>query len=386
MSSADYIREYRVLYVDDEQANLIVFEAAYGDEFDVVCASSGDEALRILAQQPIAVLVTDFKMPGMSGVELCERVRAQYPKVRRILATAYSDQRTAVAAINRAGVQRYIEKPLEPDIVVSALRESIGQVHLEQTMERLRATVVERERLAALAAARASVLHDLGNMSAVVSACAANLRALLDRPSPSVPGDVREEIEELLAAVDYVNCLQGRTRQLGGLVPGVRDLYRVEDVLRSAVRLLDHRGGCGVRLVVEPTEATVYADRIDVCRIVANLVGNAIDAITEAGICDGEVRLKAVQVRERVLIQVADNGPGIPPEIRDQVFAVSFTTRKAHGGSGLGLAICCELAEANGGSVHISERTQARGATMVVTLPAEQPARDERVRQPATPH
>src|SRR5919202_4473001 len=92
-----------VLYVDDEHINLRVFEANFRTRFTVVTADSGPDALEILAQRSaqIAVLITDQRMPGMSGVELLERARDAFLEVRRMLITAYSDMQAAMDGVNR---------------------------------------------------------------------------------------------------------------------------------------------------------------------------------------------------------------------------------------------------------------------------------------------
>ena len=100
-----------VLYVDDEENNLTVFEAAFEDCYDVYTAISGEEALKILAARPIHVLVTDMRMPGMSGVELLERVLPDYPDTVRIILTGYTDVESVIRAINQGQVHQYITKP-----------------------------------------------------------------------------------------------------------------------------------------------------------------------------------------------------------------------------------------------------------------------------------
>lgn len=100
-----------VLYVDDEQNNLTVFEAAFEDCYAVHTAISGADALKILDERPIHVLVTDMRMPGMSGVDLLERVLPAHPEVIRIVLTGYTDVESIVRAINQGQVHQYITKP-----------------------------------------------------------------------------------------------------------------------------------------------------------------------------------------------------------------------------------------------------------------------------------
>ena len=96
----DY-KQYPVLFVDDEPQNLVVFRYAMEDNFSVLTASSGADALRVLEQREIGVLLADQRMPGMSGSELCARAREIQPDAVRIIITAYADIHAAINAINQ---------------------------------------------------------------------------------------------------------------------------------------------------------------------------------------------------------------------------------------------------------------------------------------------
>src|SRR5512132_4239311 len=99
-----------VLYVDDEDLNRRVFEANFRSLFRLVLASSGAEALELLAARSaeVGVIVCDERMPAMSGVELLERVARAYPEVMRILITEYADLDSIMGAVNRGQVWRYL--------------------------------------------------------------------------------------------------------------------------------------------------------------------------------------------------------------------------------------------------------------------------------------
>lgn len=184
------IRNYPVLYVDDELHNINVFEASFGDDFNIVTAMSGQEALELLATQDIAVVVSDNRMPGMLGVELLSHVYEQRPEIRRVLCTAYSDQQTAIDAINIAAVQHYVVKPWESREMSALLRELVADVHLERAANHLRTDLVEREREACIAALRRRFEQDLGNVLSVLRGVDHGLRVLhqdvaaVDRNSP----------------------------------------------------------------------------------------------------------------------------------------------------------------------------------------------------------
>jgi response regulator RpfG family c-di-GMP phosphodiesterase len=105
----------KVLFVDDDESNLLVCEAVCGDDFDVLTAQSGAVALELMRLHEVGVVVSDQRMPSMSGVELLERVRSEFPDTVRVLVTAYSDVHAAIDAINRGRVRRYLKKPWEAE-------------------------------------------------------------------------------------------------------------------------------------------------------------------------------------------------------------------------------------------------------------------------------
>ena len=104
-----------ILYVDDEPSNLLLFERYFEDGYAIHTARSGAEALEILDREPIELILTDQRMPGMTGVELLSKVAETRPDVARMIVTAHSDVRVVIDAINSGRVDQYISKPWEPD-------------------------------------------------------------------------------------------------------------------------------------------------------------------------------------------------------------------------------------------------------------------------------
>src|SRR5206468_5843155 len=102
-----------VLFVDDDEDNLKVWEAACSEDFKVLTASSAEQALTLLRENEVGVILADQRMPGTTGVELLARVRTGFPETIRMLISAYSDLGTAMDAINRGNVRRYLRKPCD---------------------------------------------------------------------------------------------------------------------------------------------------------------------------------------------------------------------------------------------------------------------------------
>jgi len=102
---------YKIMIVDDEPANVRALQRVFSSEYDVVTAESGAEALELLQKEDVAVLITDQRMPEMTGIELLKRSVSLRPRMVRIILTGYSDIEALVEAINSGQVYKYVTKP-----------------------------------------------------------------------------------------------------------------------------------------------------------------------------------------------------------------------------------------------------------------------------------
>ena len=130
-------REYPILYVDDEPENLRIFELTFRREFSIVTATSGEEGLAILREQPISLVLSDHRMPGMTGTEFLAKVADLDPNTIRIMVTAYGDVETLQSAINAGSIYRFIPKPWTPEDVRATLRRGIEAYALVREREQL---------------------------------------------------------------------------------------------------------------------------------------------------------------------------------------------------------------------------------------------------------
>ncbi len=129
--------KHPILLVDDEPEILFSLRGLLRREFDLHTAQSGAEALEILHQQPIHVIMTDQRMPEMSGVELLRRARGEMPEAIRIVFTGYADIKSVIDAINQGQIYRYLTKPWDPDELCAMLHEACAQYDLIAERRRL---------------------------------------------------------------------------------------------------------------------------------------------------------------------------------------------------------------------------------------------------------
>jgi two-component system, NtrC family, response regulator HupR/HoxA len=127
-----------VLVVDDEPRVLDALEAILADEFRVLSAPSGPAALELLGRHEVAVIVTDYRMPQMSGVELLRRSRELAPEAMRIVLTAYTDVESLMDAINTGGIYHFISKPWDPHELTVVIRRAAERHRLARENARLK--------------------------------------------------------------------------------------------------------------------------------------------------------------------------------------------------------------------------------------------------------
>jgi response regulator RpfG family c-di-GMP phosphodiesterase len=117
-------RKHSVLLVDDEPDILFSLTGLLRREFELFTAESGRAALKILEERPIDVVMTDQRMPEMTGVEMLSQVKTRYPDTIRIVFTGYADIKAVVDGINTGGLYRYVTKPWDPDDLIALLHDA----------------------------------------------------------------------------------------------------------------------------------------------------------------------------------------------------------------------------------------------------------------------
>jgi len=139
--SSDSVKKiYKILIVDDDREILnslkLVLRSADEFESDISVASNGQMALAKLDKKEFDLVLADYKMPGMNGIELLSRVKRKYPKTVRILITAYSDMNVAKKSIESAQVHNYIEKPADIDELRLTIHEALKRKYERESIKR----------------------------------------------------------------------------------------------------------------------------------------------------------------------------------------------------------------------------------------------------------
>ena len=132
-------KEINVLYIDDEVGNLKAFKAAFRRDFNIFIAESAKEGMQVLRENEIHIILTDQRMPEITGVQFLEKVIDQYPDAIRILVTGYTDMKALVAAVNKGHIFKYISKPWEVDSLRAIIVKAFEVYQLKKRQKEMNA-------------------------------------------------------------------------------------------------------------------------------------------------------------------------------------------------------------------------------------------------------
>ena len=250
-------------------------------------------------------------------------------------------------------------------------------------IERQRDALYQKEKLAALGSLLSGVAHELNNPLSIVLGQAMMLREKVKQmPSGEDLYDRAQKIEiaaNRCARIVRTFLAMARQRK------AERAYVSIAKVVADAIELLSYSlrtGGVTVATEIAPDLPETHADADLLHQVLVNLVVNSRQALEEKGGDDRRITIRAVlePVTNTIVIEVSDNGPGIPSSIRSRIFDPFFTTKPQDHGTGIGLAVSRGLVEAHGGTLELAVPQPARGAAFLVRLPVTQGEGEEQAR------
>jgi two-component system, sensor histidine kinase and response regulator len=383
-------KDHLVVFVDDDRASRVVFEQAFGKMFRVKCVESGPKALAVLKEEPVAVLVTDQRMPEMSGDELLEQVKVISPDTVRIVATAYSDLDPILRAVNEGLVVRYIIKPWDRTELQETLRWALEVFAIGRANSAVQLRVIQTERVLTLGQATAAVIHDLRQPLLSIALNVAELaefaelaptfarlsggETYLDAKERSRLARMAEDLPGLAADLDLsVKFMNDVLKQLSllrerGISPAEPAEADPVTLVRLAIAMCRQEAvefRCCVLNEVPESLPRVRATSAQVLQILINVIRNAQQAVGRTG-ARGNVLIQAAAREDTVHFAVCDDGPGMSAEVLSKLGRPFFTTRED--GTGLGVAQVQRLLGLVGGTIEITS-VENRGTTVKFVLP-----------------
>jgi two-component system NtrC family sensor kinase len=393
----------QVLIADDDPVSRRLLQSYLQKcGYEVTTAQNGSEAWSLFLGTAFAIVITDWMMPEVDGLELIRRIRSvrRPGYVHATLLTA-KDQMEDLVEGMEAGADDFLTKPFDKDELRVRLRAAERLVKLEQDLaeqnqilRETQAALVQTEKLASLGRLAAGVAHEINNPVAYVTNNIAVIRrdtqAALTALDAYRQGDAAEAAKlEKMADIDYLRENFARTcdKTLEGLqrvrdiVRNLRDFARLDEAefkeadlnsaLKSTIEMVQHQiKEKSIRLETKfGSLPSVLCHPGKINQVFLNLLVNAIQACSRGGV----VATRTLVEPDRVVVEVVDNGCGISPEHKLRLFEPFFTTKPIGQGTGLGLSVSFGIVRDHGGAIDVESEVGC-GSTFRVRLPLK--ARD----------
>jgi C4-dicarboxylate-specific signal transduction histidine kinase len=418
-----------ILYIDDEEDNLTVFNATFRRDYEIHVAISGKKGLEIMKEHDIHLVITDQRMPEMTGVEFLERIIPDYPDCIRMVLTGFSDMEAIIQAINKGRVYRYITKPwnreefkitmdraletfdlkiqnkkliedlkeanrnLEQKVIertkqIEKQKNEIKQQYgnIQTTLKNLRETqmqLVQAEKLAALGGLVTGVAHEINTPVGISITAASSLMEETERMADHYNNGRISQSE----FKDYLNTtsqsaklILSNMEKTAALVQSFKLVsidqsteqqrtFRLKEYSEDIIRSLHPRlKDKKIRIILdidEKMELKSYPGAFS--QIITNLLLNSLVHGFE-GKDEGNITISAIHNKTQLELNYRDDGKGIPKENLDKIFDPFFTTNK-QAGAGLGLHIVYNLVHQKlNGSIYCSRENQS-GAHFNIKIP-----------------
>ncbi|MEH2367707.1 hybrid sensor histidine kinase/response regulator [Nostoc sp.] len=371
MSVVENNKIYRILAVDDTQDNLILVQAILESEgYEIDLASDGIKALRKIEQSPPDLILLDVMMPGIDGYEVTRRIRNN-PAISYIpilLITAFH-QSSVVEGLD-AGADDFIRKPFDTDELLARVRSLLRLKHSldeQQKMARQREDFVSR------------LTHDL-RTPLVAADRMLNLFEMetFCKISPEMKQAIAVMIRSNQNLMEMVNTLLEVYRFEAGkktLNWEECDLSEISQEVVSELSPLTNEKGLTLKIdtrqldPLSPNAAIIMGDRLELRRVLNNLIANAIKFTDTGGIT---IRIYETSSNpgdpDSVIIEVQDTGYGIAPEDRATIFERFRQGRNKRSGSGLGLHLSHRIIEGHAGTIQVASEL-GKGSLFTVKLP-----------------
>ncbi len=377
-------RRPTVLLVEDEPELRWLIAQALSDRFDVATAASGIDGLAQARAQVPDVLLTDWMLPDINGLELVRALRREGLACKAVLITARMEESERVAAL-QSGIDDFLAKPFS-FAELSARLGNLGRAAMAERALRtlntrleaanrelasVRAALIQHEKLKSIGVLAAGVLHEIQNPVSYMQAAVALLHEAPREPPERVAelvGTIRDGLDRIGHIVAGLRVFAFRHGDGGdgaadanadaAADPGTaeRQLFDVTAAIDAALRFCRHELA-QLRVEVHAQSCRVVGTEREITQVLINLLSNAAAATradagpraSGAAAHTAWVRIETRTAGERIVIAVRDNGKGITPAAMARMFEPFFTTKEIGSGLGLGLAICNAIVRAHGG-------------------------------------
>lgn len=364
--------KHTVLCVDDEIDNVDALERLFRKKYSVLKATSGKEALAVLDEHrgPVALIITDQRMPEMTGVEFLEKTLESHPETVRILLTGYTDLESVIMAVNKGQIFRYLTKPWDPVDLANTVEHAIERYALGQELKLKNAELAKAlEELKSLDVAKSNFMilinHELKTpLTSILSFSSLLAESKLSDEDRLMVNRITKSAERLKNLVeDVLLVVRAETNQLKIDLQEVTFTQFDEAISKEAQDLIIKKNH---KLVSKYDAAPVKADVRLIKQVMMRLIHNAVKFATEGS----EIHIESLKSGNNLRFMVSNIGPHVPSSVVDKImkpFYIDEDVMHHSTGTGLGLTICQAILKSH--HSHLQFKNTIQGVMVFFELP-----------------
>lgn len=351
-----YMVKHTILCVDDEIDNVEALERLFRKKYKVLKATSGPQALELLDQnkEQIAVILTDQRMPLMTGAEMLEKSIVKAPQAVRLLLTGYTDLESVIQAVNKGQIHRYLQKPWDPVDLQQTVDQAVERFTLGRELEtKNRELEKALSELKTLDQAKTQFMilinHELKTpLTSILNFLSLLKETKLDEEQANYTGKIQKSSDRLKSLVDDVMLLmRAETGQLRAKVNSIHINQIVQDIPQSLQESIQKKGQ---KLSLQLEQEVLETDPFVVKEVIHRLLHNANKFGAEKTLID----LKSVRAGNSILISLMNRGSKFDLQKAEKLLQPFFLDESImhHSvGTGMGLAICQALLKTLGSTL-----------------------------------
>lgn len=411
-------KEEQILIVDDEPNILKSLKRLLRKKgYSVILSEKPEEALQIVRKGGISIIISDHRMPGMTGVEFLQKARQIVPDVPRILLTGYADKSSAIDAINKGGVYRYLEKPWLDDELVAVIKSALLQRSARRRLDQiassmggndhttgllktdllttLEAMAEKDDKIKKLSQAKDEFLgiasHELRTPLQLITN---GVELLKEETDPELRGRFLSIIDagtqRITRVVGEIFEVARKEGEFNAPKVGQFDVREMLEEMSDNLRPFAEKRRQNISLSIPDDPLPFRGDREMIRDAVMSLVNNAIRFTPDGG----KIEISTGNKGGEQVIAVSDSGIGVPQDEQDKIFDKFYVVGEGKrngawemdfmaGSIGLGLSIVRSVAEKHGGRVEVESPViemetgeHSEGSRFSIIIPADIPDND----------
>ncbi len=337
---------HTLLCVDDEPDNLDALERVFRRKYKVLKATSGTAALELLRTHQPSVIISDQRMPNMTGVEFLEKTLTSHPDAIRMLLTGYTDVESVISAINSGQIYRYLTKPWDPRELEIAVDRAVERFEMRTELRKKNAELqLALQELRSLDEAKSNFMilinHELKTpLTAALSFLELMKESRLDDSQTMYLDRINKSMDRLREIV--FDVLELTSAELG-ILPLDRKSIKLHDVVAKVTSELKPAAESkGHHLKVSIEQAHILADE----RILGNVLRRLLNNAIKFGSTQKAIELTAAKNAGKIRLTISNEGENLTPEMINHIlkpFALNENVMNHSKGLGLGLALCQAL-------------------------------------------